>query len=152
MFITSTLIWQMTANTTKFNPYWAGKAPVLRGVKWQFTFTLTFFYFFDCTAETSAGSAFSSNCLCQPPFASPLLLQAFSLPLPDSIWQFQSWQMQLLHLKNKPWSLKIGQPGLFYFNLPLQLSISLPPPFSSSQPLLHPAAFYDACQQIRQQL
>ena len=36
--------------------------------------------------------------------------------------------MQLLHLKNKPWSLKIGQPGLFYFNLPLQLSISVPPP------------------------
>ena len=36
--------------------------------------------FFDGTAETSAGSAFSSNCLCQPPFASPLLLQAFSLP------------------------------------------------------------------------
>ena len=43
-------------------------------------------------------------------------------------WPFQSWHMQLLHLKNKPWSLKIGQPGLFYFNLPLQLSISVPPP------------------------
>ena len=41
--------------------------------------------YFDGTAETSAGSAFSSNCLCQPPFASPLLLQAFSLPLAISI-------------------------------------------------------------------
>ena len=48
------------------------------------------FLFFDGTAETSAGSPFSSNCLYQPPFACPLLLQAFSLPLPGSIWPFQS--------------------------------------------------------------
>ena len=140
MFITSALIWQMTANTTKFNPYWAGKAPVLRGVKWQFTFTLTFFTLM--VQQKHQLVVLSPAIVC----VNLLLLLPYCFKLSLCLnclihlfWPFQSWHMQLLHLKNKPWSLKIGQPGLFYFNLPLQLSISLPPPFSSSQPLLHPA-------------
>ena len=112
MLITSTLIQQMSANTTKFNSHWAGRAPAERC---KMTVLIYFdFRFFDGTAEASAGSAFSSNfwlfVLTSFRFS---LLQASSLPLPDSTWPFQSWDMQLLLLVNQPWHLKTGQPTTY---------------------------------------
>ena len=113
---------EMTANTTKFNPYWAGKALVLRGVKWQFTFTLTFFSLMVQKKHqlvVLSPAIVCVNLLLLLPYCFKLSLCLNCLI--HLFWPFQSWHMQLLHLKNKPWSLKIGQPGLFYFNLPLQL-------------------------------
>ena len=123
-----------------------------------------------------------------------LLPYCFKLPLCLCLIRFgrfnhETYILQLLHLINQPWNLKIEQPatylcpltvahplfafhplppapsclasllylstilslflaspGLFSFILPLQLSISIPPPFSSSQLLLHPAPVYGACE------
>ena len=126
MFITSTLIWQMTVKTQQNSILTELAKHLLRGVKWQFTFTLTFFSLM--VQQKHQLVVLSPAIVC----VNLLLLLPYCFKLSLCLnclihlfWPFQSWHMQLLHLKNKPWSLKIGQPGLFYFNLPLQLSISL---------------------------
>lgn len=123
IYITSTLIQQMTVNWTKFNPYWAGRAPAERC---KMTVHIYFDFIFSLIVQQKhlAGSAnFSSNF-----WLLVLTSFCFSLTASSFLLAFAWFNLAISIMTHttfatcEPWNLKTGHPATYLHLLKAELS------------------------------